>query len=115
MTAEHLQNFCLSLKATTQDIKWGKDLCFCVGEKMYHVQGMEEPISVSFKTTPEEFSNLIERLGVSPAPYVARYHWVAVKDLDALSRQEWEHFLKMSYDLVTSKFSKAKRQELGID
>ncbi|MDX1408692.1 MAG: MmcQ/YjbR family DNA-binding protein, partial [Saprospiraceae bacterium] len=60
MTKEYLQNFCMSLKGTTQDIKWGKDLCFCIGEKMYSVQGVEADMTgISFKTTPEEFDHLI--------------------------------------------------------
>jgi hypothetical protein len=36
------------------DVKWGDDLCYLVGEKMYCVQNLEGAFKVSFKTTPEE-------------------------------------------------------------
>ena len=112
MTKEYLQDFCMSLKGTTQDIKWGKDLCFCIGEKMYSVQGVEPDMhGASFKTTPEEFDHLISRPGIIPAPYVARYHWVLVENLDALSKSEWENYLRISYELVFQKLSKANQKK----
>jgi predicted DNA-binding protein (MmcQ/YjbR family) len=37
MNIEQLRKFCLSFPGATEDIKWGADLCFCVGEKMFCV------------------------------------------------------------------------------
>ncbi|MDX1479632.1 MAG: MmcQ/YjbR family DNA-binding protein, partial [Saprospiraceae bacterium] len=79
MTKAYLREFCMSLPGTTQDIKWEKDLCFCVGEKMFSVQSVEADMEgVSFKTSLEEFDHLISRAGIRPAPYLARHHWVCV-------------------------------------
>lgn len=113
MTQEYLQSFCLNLKGTTQDIKWKKDLCFLIGDKMYSVQGLIEPYGVSFKTTPEEYLGLIERDGILPAPYMARYHWVLVEDLNALTKSEWEYFIDQSYRMVYQKLPKIKKEEIG--
>jgi predicted DNA-binding protein (MmcQ/YjbR family) len=55
MNAAGLEKLCLSLKGTTTDVKWGADLCYSVGEKMYCVTGLEGPFSASFKTTAELF------------------------------------------------------------
>ena len=112
MTRELLRDFCLQLPGCTEDIKWKVDLCFCVGEKMFSVQGLAEPYGVSFKTTPEEFEHLISRSGIEPAPYVARYHWVLVTDMDSLSDKEWQEYIQSSYDMVFSKLSHKKRDEI---
>jgi predicted DNA-binding protein (MmcQ/YjbR family) len=49
-----------------------------------------------------------------PAPYVARYKWVLVEDVDKLSRKEWAHYVKQSYDLVRAKLPKKVAREHGL-
>jgi predicted DNA-binding protein (MmcQ/YjbR family) len=44
MNIEALRKFCLSLPAVTEDVKWGADLCFSVGGKMFCVTSMEGPL-----------------------------------------------------------------------
>jgi len=41
MTIESLRKYCLSFPGATEDIKWGADLCFCVGAKMFCVTGVD--------------------------------------------------------------------------
>ena len=61
MKLEALRKFCLALPHATEDVKWGDDLCFCVGEKMFCVTGLESPESgISLKCTPEAFADLVE-------------------------------------------------------
>ena len=73
MNIEQLRKFCLSQPHANEDVKWGSDLCFCVGEKMFCVTGLEpaENNSISFKCTPEKFAELVEKDGIIPAPYGA--------------------------------------------
>jgi len=111
---DFLRKFCLSLPAVTEDIKWGNDLCFCVGEKMFAVAGLETPFTCSFKLKDEEFEEMCTRDGIEPAPYMARNKWVLVTDATKLNKKEWEHFLGQSYELVKSKLTKKLRNELGI-
>ena len=106
MNASEVQKFCKTLKGTTQDIKWKNDLCYLVGGKMYCVHNLKGQLSISFKTTPEEFGELIERDGIIPAPYVAKHHWVLVENPDALRKKEWEYFISQSYTLVFDKLPK---------
>ena len=101
MNIEQLRKFCLSLPGATEDIKWGADLCFCVGAKMFCVTGADSSSSgISFKCTPEKFNELIEREGIDPAAYVGRYKWVHVSDLDVLTPAELKELIKTSYQLV---------------
>jgi len=68
---------------------------------------------MSFKCTPEKFAELIERNGLAPAPYVARYHWVALESFDALPEKELKALLHNSYDLVFEKLPKKKKAGLS--
>jgi predicted DNA-binding protein (MmcQ/YjbR family) len=104
MNIEELREFCLSMPHTTEDVKWGADLCFCVGEKMFAVTGLESGGGqVSFKCTPEKFAELTERDGIIPAPYVARYHWVYLENPEALAENELKDLISSSYQLVFDK------------
>ena len=113
MTIEQLRNLCLSFPHATEDVKWGNDLCFSIGGKMFCVTGLEEPLSASFKVRQEEFEEMCQREHIVPAPYVARYHWVLVQQPDALSGQGWEDFVKQSYELVRAALPKKVREGLG--
>jgi len=94
-------------------VKWGNDLCFSVGAKMFCVTGADSTGGVSFKCTPEKFAELTERPGIVPAAYVARYHWVTVENPDALSTKELKGLIKNSYDLVYRKLPKGVRSKLA--
>jgi hypothetical protein len=68
---------------------------------------------MSFKCTPEEFAELVEQPGTIPAPYSARYHWVALEHEDALTVAEIKRLLQRSYDLVFAKLPKKTQAELA--
>jgi len=104
MKIEQLRKFCLAFPGATEDIKWGNDLCFCVGEKMFCVTGVDSVQSgLSLKCTPEKFSELVERDGIDPAAYVGRYKWVHIEDLDAVKADELKSLIGTSYQLVFDK------------
>lgn len=113
MTIEDLRELCLQLPGTTESIKWGQDLCFCVCDKMYLVLNLEkQPAGASFKVPDEEFEEICARPGFSPAPYLARYRWVALDRPERLSKQEWEQRVRMSYNLIVQGLPKKQRQAL---
>ena len=110
-----LQNICKKLNDVTEDIKWENDLCFCIGAKMFCVIGLNQsPTSASFKVLDEEFGELSTREGFKPAPYVARYKWVLVEDINTLSAKEWNHFTTQSYTLVKNKLAPKIKKELNL-
>ena len=89
MTLDAVRKFCRALPGATEDVKWGNDLVFSVGGKMFAVVCLEPPHQISFKCTPEEFAELIEREGIIPAPYLARAMWVQERQLgETLDRRE---------------------------
>jgi predicted DNA-binding protein (MmcQ/YjbR family) len=114
MDIEQVHAHCLSFPHVTEVMLWGNDLVFKIGGKMFAVIGLD-PASdhcMSFKCTPEKFAELIERNGIVPAPYVARYHWVALERFNALSEKELKALLRTAYELVLAKLPKKARAEL---
>lgn len=112
MNIEELRTFCLSLPAVTEDIKWENNLAFSVAGKMFCLADLDPPFQVSFKVRDEEFADLPSTDGIIQAPYFARMKWVKVMDESKLSRQQWEHFLRQSYDLVKSILPKKVRESI---
>jgi predicted DNA-binding protein (MmcQ/YjbR family) len=114
MTIEDIKTICHQLPGTTEDVKWGADLCFCIAGKMYCVTGLEQaPTSASFKVTDEEFEEVSARKGFRPADYVARYKWVTVEDINSVPKKELQKFIRQSYDLIRSKLPKKIQEKLS--
>jgi len=114
MDIEKVRAYCLSFPHATEDVQWENDLLFRIGNKMFAVVSLEKSDHVmSFKCTPEKFAELIERHGIVPAPYVARYHWVALESFAALKDAELKALLRNSYEMVLGKLPKKLRTELG--
>src|SRR5215510_4746823 len=110
MSIDTVRTFCLSLPAATEDIKWGSDLAFSIGGKMFAVVNTERPHTLAFKCTPETFAELTERDGIIPAPYLTRAMWVREQTVgEVLTRHEMEELLKTSYDLVVATLPRSKR------
>jgi predicted DNA-binding protein (MmcQ/YjbR family) len=115
MNIEQLRTFCLSFPGATEDIKWGADLCFCVGAKMFCVTGADSIAGgMSIKCTPEKFDELIERDGIDPAAYVGRYKWVRIANLNAVTPGELKALIGESYRQVFDKLSAKIRKTIEL-
>ena len=113
MDIESVREYCLSFPHATENVQWGADLVFKIAGKMFAVISLEEVSDhcMSFKCTPEKFAELTEQEGIIPAPYVARYYWVALERFDALPDRELKELLRIAYGLVHDKLpAKTKRQ-----
>jgi predicted DNA-binding protein (MmcQ/YjbR family) len=115
MDIEQVHAYCLSFPHVTEVVLWGNDLVFKIGGKMFAVIGLDAASDhcMSFKCTPEKFAELIEKNGIMPAPYVARYHWVALERFNALSEKELKSLLRTAYDLVLAKLPKKLEAQLA--
>ena len=116
MEVETIRQLCLSFPHVTEDIQWGNDLLFRIGGKIFVGVSLSPGAEgqFSFKCTPEEFAELIERDGIVPAPYVARYYWVSIERDGVLTVAEFRRFIRNSYDMVSAKLPARVRKQLGI-
>jgi predicted DNA-binding protein (MmcQ/YjbR family) len=110
-----IRAFCLSLPHATENVQWEHDLLFRIAGKIFCVANLEpalSPAKIAFKCTPERFAELVEIEGIIPAPYMARNHWVALVEMNALRRPEIEDLVRNSYQLVREKLPKKMQATL---
>lgn len=114
MDIETLRSFCLQLPACTEDVKWENNLVFSVGGKMFCSADLEPPFACSFKVKEEEFEEMGNRPGCMPAPYLARAKWITATHDAHWHKNEWEYYLRQSYELVKARLPKKIKSELGL-
>lgn len=115
MTIDVLRNIAMALPAATEDIKWDVHLCFNVGAKMFLITSPDDvPVNATLKVPEENYHEMLDREGFTPASHLSRYHWVNITDIGLLSKKEWEFLIRQSYDLVVEKLPRKTRQSLSI-
>lgn len=112
MDIESFRCICMEFSCVTEDIKWGQNLVFSVGGKMFCIAGLDQsPINASFKVPDEEFEEMSRRPGFRPAPYLAKHKWVLIEDIAKMKNTDWKKYLRQSYALVRDKLpAKVKNQ-----
>jgi predicted DNA-binding protein (MmcQ/YjbR family) len=107
MEVDFVRRYCMALPHTTETVQWGANLVFKIAGKIYAMAALEPADHwLSFKCSPEDFTELCEREGIIPAPYLARAQWVALETENAISRPELKRLLRQAYDLVFAKLPK---------
>lgn len=113
MDFDAAKTLCRSFPGVTEDTKWGNDIVFSVGDKMFAATNLGEATGISFKVEDERFLELTDRPGIIPAPYLARAKWVYVDDAQALGDADAAQLLRRSYELVLAKLTKKLQRELS--
>jgi len=114
MNVEEFRAYCMSFPDATENLQWGDDLCFKIRGKIFAILALTAvPQKICFKCTPETFSELIEREGIHPAPYVGRYKWVMLDRLDALPAGELKDLIAQSNEMVAAKAPRRSRKNKG--
>ena len=114
ITEDPLVVFCRSLPGATEDVKWGKDLIFSVGGRMFAGFPLPGGDPIGFKVDPHMFASLVGHKGVVPAPYMAKHSWVSVTDRNKLPLRTLKELLGDSHRLVAANLSMRARKTLGI-
>jgi predicted DNA-binding protein (MmcQ/YjbR family) len=105
-----------ALPAATEDIKWGADLVYSVGGKMFCIFLLdgERATTCSVKVDADRFLELTGLVGVEPAPYLARAHWVQLRPGHALAADDLDSLIRRSHALVAARLTRKRRSELGL-
>ncbi len=113
MNAARLRTLVAGWSGVSEDLKWGCDMVWSVGGKMFCVIGEDSQGGPSFKVPDADFLAMTDRPGIVPAPYLARAHWVLLEDPKALPDKELRAALRTSYELVRAKLPKKVQRELA--
>lgn len=105
-----------ALPGATADVKWGANLVYSVGCKMFCIFLPHDsaPLVCSFKVDADRFLELTGVPGVAPAPYLARAHWVKVTLGHQLHLDDLDALIRRSHALVAAKLTKKLQTELGL-
>ena len=115
LTAAQLQALCGHWPGVTRDTKWGVDMVFSVGGKMFAVMPSDgsEGGRLSFKVDDDRFLALTDQPGSIPAPYLARAHWISITEPQRFATAELAAYILDAYTLVRAKLTKKLQAELG--
>lgn len=116
MNLDPQRKLAAALPGATEDVKWGADLVYSVGAKMFCVfllDAKQRAQSCSFKVDDDRFLELTGVPGVVPAPYLARAKWVQVKAGHALGTAALDDLIRRSHALVLSRLTKKLQRELN--
>lgn len=103
----NLLALCRALPHATEDVKWGHDLVFSVGAKMFVAFANDgKDATFGCKVPEEDFAAITSIEGIVPAKYAARYHWVSVEDPKVLPEREALALIRGSYTLVKAGLSR---------
>lgn len=109
MDIEMFREYCLSLTGTTEEVKWGDNLCFMIEKKIFVISSLDTG-SLAIKCNPEEFEELAARDGIKQAGHLAKGHWIGMESLDVMPVTELKKRIAESRELVLKKLPK-KLQE----
>jgi predicted DNA-binding protein (MmcQ/YjbR family) len=112
--------FCAKLPGATRDIKWAfgdsAHAVFSVGSKMFALFTLKNDKLIDelmFKADDARFLELTDRDGFSPAPYLAKSHWVKVEGVQRLSDTEAKILLTEAHQVVMHKLSKKMQKAIA--
>ena len=121
MDAERVRAIVRKLDHVEETVQWGETLVFWVGDKaiggkMFALISLDAeggPV-MSFSAGPERYSELLENEGVIPAPYMARIHWVALEQWDALGARELTELLTAAHAMTCAKLPRRTLEVLAL-
>ena len=115
MNIETFRNFCLSLKAVTEDTPFGEDtLVFKVKGKMFALTNITFFHSVNLKCDPEKAIELREQFpAVKPGYHMNKKHWNTIDMDGTIPDKLLEQWINDSYNLVVKGLTKKEQDTLG--
>ena len=114
MDIETLREYCMAKKGVTEGLPFGEDtLVFKVGEKIFLLTNLQNPVSFNAKCDPEKAVTLREEFSeIIPGYHMNKVHWNTVNMLGRLTQIQLKKLIDHSYDLVFNSLPKVKKEEL---
>jgi predicted DNA-binding protein (MmcQ/YjbR family) len=106
MSLEEIREICLLLPFATAGILYETDLCYSVGNKIFPGTRITGSFRTGIKCGEFDFGELIERDGIVAMPRLSTTFWIRIEKNTALSKAEWQHFIRKSYALLLAELPK---------
>jgi len=110
MDIEMFREYCLSLPGTTEEVKWGDNLCFMIEKKIFVISSLDAG-TLALKCDPEEFEELTARDGIQQAWHLAKGQWIGLADFEVMPAAELKRRISESRALVLSKLPKKVQEK----
>jgi predicted DNA-binding protein (MmcQ/YjbR family) len=122
MNIELARAFALSLPCVVETMQWGDNLVFWVGDKaiggkmftLIDLVGSASKYVISYSAGPERYAELLEKEGLSPAPYMARIHWIAAEHWRVFRDAQWHEQLTVAHNITLNKLPPRTRAILAL-
>ena len=121
MDNERIREICFALPHVVETVGWGHHLVYWVGDreiggKMFASTDLDgSGVGVlAFHCGTERFHELLEKEGIRPTPYSAKYFWVTLERWDALRPREIEEELKRAHALIFDKLPPRTKKVLAL-
>ena len=122
MDVERIRAFLLSLPHVVETMQWGDNLVFWVGDKaiggkMFAVLNLDYVKNsqvIGYAAGPERYAELLETDGITPAPYMARMYWVAIRGWNIFRSSQWKSELTAAHDLIYAKLPPRTKAALAL-
>lgn len=114
MNIETLREYCIQKKGVTESFPFGEDtLVFKVGEKMFLLTSLQNPVSFNAKCDPEKAVALREEFEeIVPGYHMSKVHWNTVSMEGRLSEKQLKELIDHSYELVYNGLPKKVKDSL---
>jgi predicted DNA-binding protein (MmcQ/YjbR family) len=117
MDIETFREYCLQMKAVTEDFPFGPEtLVFKVADKVFALCGLDRPnFTVNLKYDSELIIDLREEYDdIQPGYHMNKNHWNTVNFEGKLPERFLKELIQHSYDQVVKCLTKKKREEFSL-
>ncbi len=116
MNAGQVRHYCMTFAgALEQDSGHPSNvLTFSIRDKKFAYFKTSEPEKWRFsvRVTPERFLELTDQMGIKPARYMHRFHWVSFVDVGSADEDYLKELITWSYEKALSTLPKKVQAEL---
>jgi predicted DNA-binding protein (MmcQ/YjbR family) len=117
MNVEAVKKYCLGFPGAKEKESGAPSnvLTYYVGNKIFAYFKTSEPERwrFSFRTTPERYIDLTDQLGIKPARYMHRYHWVTVVKVSSVNDEYLRELVEWSYNKAFSSLTKKLQRQIS--
>jgi predicted DNA-binding protein (MmcQ/YjbR family) len=109
---ETIRDHCLGLPHVSEIVRWGDNLLFKVGGKMFAMIALDGE-HCSLKCSHETFAELVDMADIVPTSHnMWKHQWVTMESLTAVPDREFRALLTAAYEIVRAGLPKRIRAEL---